>query len=618
MQLLKQAREEAGTGLRGSGRPVTSLFEGRGTKLVTGADIAPKVTLTYVEPATLSVTLEGENRRPATLKGGELTAYTMEELTELKETELAHGKVVHVFRGCVRLGTTVRDGPGAFHYGGGEVFEGRWKQNQRHGIGALYLPTGYVLEAQFKEDRANGRGIEVFPDGEMFVGDFVQGRPNGHGVLYYTNNGSRFEGQWENGEKNGPGVIFYENGDIFQGTWVKGVREGPGITTYASTGRSYQSLWRNDVCEPKMKYVPNDQVPRPVSNAVPVDAVQPLMNSELRQMRVASDLWTEVHPFQFQRIKRAFEEIDTACCGEVEMTYLQSIWDVNNMDTLDQLEKAAATVGAADTLEMIEVLTGLYPHLGAQETKRWIAVDVFPESLLRLRGNLAGVQSPRQDGFYTLTGGASEISLEQVQRNKGLVGGLRVTNAMFRRAEARLGKKTMSFPQLLEQLFPCLWKSIAERCEKEHCPLPVLSAYSADFDDLNDTGSGYLSLEKMKTAQAAYRMAVATGQDIPPTNRYEERMRPGFFKHLVVWYIGDICLTIPLFKAIDKAKTGYISLSELLRVALPNIACLQTRERLGTSSRADEFCRCDICSYCDQKYTKPRPPNPYLDGTLQY
>ena len=618
MELLRQARESAGTGLRGSGRPVASLFAENQSKLLTGDDIAPKVTLTYVEPETLSVTMEGEQKRPATLKGGELVVYSMEELSEFKETDLAHGRIVHVFSGCVRSGTTVRDGPGAFHYGGGEVFEGRWKQNQRHGLGALYLPTGYVLEANFKDDRANGKGLEVFPDGEMFVGEFQNGKPNGKGTMYYVNNGSWYEGKWENGEKHGQGVMFYQNGDVFQGTWVHGRREGAGITTYGASKKSYASTWHNDVCSMKMKYLHPDEVPDVTPTAIPPDQVQPLLSADLRQMKIASDLWTEIHPVQFRRIKTAFEALDSACCGEIEMTYLQSVWDPSNIETLEKLEKAAMTVGASDTLELIEVLTGLYPHLGAQETKRWVAVDVFPESLLRLRGQLSGVPSSRTDGFYTITQGESEISLQQVQMNKGLVGGMRVTRAMFSRAEAMYGKSTMTFPQLLTQLFPCMWPSIPDRCERDTAPLPVLSAYSASFDALDESGTGYLSLERMKAAQLNYQMTHAMGQPLQPTNRYEQLMKPGFFKHLVVWYIGDIHLSVPLFKAIDKSKTGYINLLELLRIALPNVPCLATKERLGQAIRPDEFCRCELCSYCTAKYTKPRPPNPYLDGSVQY
>lgn len=655
MNAIKEAAKAQGTGLRGAGR-IGSLLAQPTPMEIGEYDVAQRVTIEYSEPGEHMVELDGGQQRPATLQCGELYPYSVEELSEKKGTEYSAGKVVHIFRGHLKPGTHMRDGPGSFHYAGGEVFEGRWKGNARSGLGALYLPSGYAYEGHWKNDRPHGHGVETFPFGEKYVGEFVDGRPEGFGVMYYVDNGSRYEGRWEGGEKHGRGAILYDNGDLFQGEWVRGKREGRGVITYASSKRSYASTWRRDSCERRMEFLLPAEVPevkRAAGIPSSVLAVATPLGTDLRTFRVVPDLWTEVHPAHFTRIKQAFEQLDQSASGEIEMEYLRSIWDPNNMDTLATLDRAAATVGADDTLELIEVLTGLYPHLPNSETRRWVLTDLPIEYLWRLRGELAEVKSSRLDGFYTLTQGRPALTRRHLnhQVSKGAVGGVKVSRAMFVRNRVLNGLvdagtvggssmamhtkssgadglhtsgavDSMTFTQMLSQVFPNLWKEFNLRCELTEIPDFALAGYLESFERLDEHKTGYLSIEAMKVAQKRLQSAIAAGNQsiVQPSNSYERNVRRSIFKHQARWLVGDISLTITFAKQVDsRSKTGFLSLAEVLRYAFPNVPCLYTKERLGVVMKSDDLCRCCICKFCSgSRFTMPRPPNPYVDGILSW
>ena len=737
MNQLKELQKSQGTGLRGSGR-IGSLITPPSHVQLSDADLAQRVTIEYTEPGDYFVQVEGGQIRPATLRCGELTAYSAEEVGERKGTEYAGGRVVHVFRGCLKYNTRIREGPGSFHYGPGEVFEGRWKANLRFGLGGLYLPSGYSYEGHFRDDRPCGRGVETFPFGEKYVGEFFNGRPHGAGTMYYTDNGSRFEGSWDHGEKAGAGTVYYGNGDVFRGTWVGGRREGRGLITYGASGLTYSCAWHRDVSDKKFLFVPASEVPplpAPADRAPPLLAVASPLGADLRTFRVVPPLWTEVHPAHFSRIKHAFEALDHTVSGEIEMSYLRSIWDPNNMETLHTLDKAAATVGADDTLELIEVLTGLYPHLPSSETRRWVLTDLPIEYVWRLRGALADLQSSRPDGFYTLTGGKDLLTRRHLVSSKGCVGGVRISRAMFVRnrilhtdgggggaggggggggaasggskqqqqmgafsrdggvdsstaaaaagggdpsgggdaaaggvsnpngthaetaasfranAAAATDAERMTFPQLLEQIFPNIWKEFLVRCEVTLIPRHALEGYSRSFDELDTGLTGYLSLEAMKVGQKRFQIALSRGLSAVerPETSYERAVHRSIFKHQARWLIGDISVTVTFLKQVDsRLKSGFVSLAEVLRYAFPNVPCAATKERLAGPSAAGGFvgvgtegagssgvaggaddgagedggptlCRCCICQFCSApRFNRPRPPNPYVEGYLSW
>ncbi|CUE94369.1 phosphatidylinositol-4-phosphate 5-kinase, putative [Bodo saltans] len=656
MDKIRELQKASGTGLKHSGR-IGSLITPPTS--ASSEHLLVPVTLEFEEPGSFHVMLDSNQTRVATLKCGELIPYTTDELSKWKATEFTNGRLVHVFRGFHRRGTTIREGPGSFHYGGGEVFEGRWRNNQRSGLGGLYLPSGFSYEGQFKEDEPSGKGIETFPGGERYVGEFKKGKPHGHGVMYYVDNGSHYDGEWDDGEKHGKGVIFYDNGDVFEGTWDHGRRQGVGITTTTvvdrstssaplgasssmhpgddaafshhpqkTTTKSYQSVWDRDVCSMKMRPVEGHLPPTSTAAAIE-DIVSPL-GIDLGHFHVVPDLWQQVHPAHFNRIKNAFESLDQSCTGEIEMSFIQSIWDSNNLETLHILERAATTVGDDNTLELIEVLTGLYPHLPVPEVRRWVLTDLTPEYLLRLRGSLADVQAPQskqQDGFYTVSQGQPILTKKDVEINKGFVGGVHIAHSMFVRNRILRGVDGMTFAQMLAEVFPNVWKEFLLRVEVTTIPLYALEGYLSSFRVYDEMKCGFLSLEKMKLAQRRFQSARASGHAkiSMPTSPWEEYVTQGIMKHQARWLLGDISLTVSWVRHCDRTRSGFVSLAEILRVAFPNVPCYATKERLMsgfTTGKSDESlpplseCRCSICLFCvGKEFEGARPPSPYVDGS---
>lgn len=657
MDKIRELQKASGTGLKHSGR-IGSLITPPTSAL--SHELLVPATIEFVEPGSFHVMLDSSQKRAATLKCGELIPYTLDEVNQWKATEYTNGRCVHVFRGFHRRGTTVREGPGSFHYGGGEVFEGRWRNNQRSGLGGLYLPSGYSYEGQFREDEPCGHGIETFPGGERYVGEFRKGKPHGRGTMYYVDSGSRYEGEWDDGEKHGNGLLFYDNGDIFEGTWEHGKRHGVGISTTterrngdglsrgpssadydfaqerAAQGggtvqvmKSYQSFWDRDVCSMKMR--PLDGHVPPTSSATSIEDIVSPLGIELGHFQVVPDLWQQVHPAHFNRIKNAFESLDQQCTGEIEMDYIRSIWDAGNIETLRILERAATTVGDDNTLELIEVLTGLYPHLPVSEVRRWVLTDLTPEYLLKLRGTLADVQPPQgkqQDGFYVVSQGQAVLTKKDVEINKGFVGGVHITHSMFVRNRLLRGVDGMTFDQMLSEAFPNVWKEFLLRVEVTTIPLYALDGYLSAFRVFDESNCAYLSLEKMKLAQRRFQAARSSGhQKISmPTSPWEEHVTQGIMKHQARWLLGDISLTVSWVKHCDRARTGYVSLAEILRQAFPNVPCYWTKERLvsgfATSSKGEDVlppnsnCECSICCFCvGPEFEKPRPFSPYVEGS---
>jgi hypothetical protein len=671
MDLLKRARQSTGVGLKGSAHAVALHLQPDAD--AAKKTVAPLTRVAFTEPASVHVLIDSDTPRSAVLAGGERTGYSQDELFAAKDTPLSHGRVDHVFLGTLRQGTSVRHGPGSMHYAGGEVFIGAWRNHRRAGPGSLTAPGGYSYEGHFKNDAANGGGgREIFPGGDQYVGEFVDGRPGGRGTMHYAGNGSRHEGEFVDGEKHGPGVVYYGNGDVFQGTWAAGRRQGSGITTYAANGRSYESQWSNDVCGFATKFVHPSNVPAVAPAVAPLlEAVLSPLGVDLREMTVMPPLSLDVHPSSFARIKAGFEGMDADCVGTVDLAHVRSMWallllpdvgtaadnatlsmagsmamlpldagpdqqDLPNVATLVALQEASRN---GVTIDLTEAVAALYPHLPAQDLRRLVAAEVAPETIHRLRGVLAGVVSKGADTFTAVAQGGAVVSWERVQVKRGMVGGNTVTSAMFDRAAeqaareegraaaassgdsvataARHDARTITFPQLLQQLYPSLSAAVVARVEVETLPAHVLRQYAASFDELDDTATQYLSLERLKGAQRRYQL-VAAGQhmmDAAAPGAYEARAVAGVHRSAAAWHVGDVAVTVAWAKLVDRMRTGYVSLVELLRCAYPNIQCLWSRERYGMAVRSEEVCRCALCDFCGERYFKQRPANPYTDGT---
>eukprot|EP00760_Papus_ankaliazontas_P007609 PhM_4_TR13398/c0_g1_i1/m.87276 len=617
MNLLKQAQNASGLGLGGAvagGRGRAAVFD-----IATEEkkpDVRANATLVYNEPHhERIVMLEGEEPRAVCIRKGQKVAYTLEEVEKYKDTDYTFGMRQHIYSGSTVEGTQIRDGPGAYYYASGDAYYGQWKKNMRVGKGTISTVQGYRYKGDWEDDKITGSGSEIFPKGEVFSGTMSNGRPHGPGCLWYMNNGSRFEGTFEQGKKHGRGVMYYANGDNFQGTWVQGKREGKGLTYYASKKRAYSSEWSGDQMIGGMSYVDAKKVTLPEPKYGPEPPKSDLVMSwDVTQWAMPDDA-TEMPPYVFQQLVCGFEAADVSCKGEITLRDLRARYFDAAPDHPNHKKLSVRFGDKPDApIEIPDFVQALFPNVPVGDIKRFMTQDVPPDLLLKLRGNLAGMNAPSNNrGFMGMCDPTGELTLDTLRQNRFSIGGVRLTETLFVRSNALTDKPTMSFVDALEVMFPFVaWPRIV-RLDTPVVPTRELQDLAAQFDALDIDRLGYIPLEKCKQVQAAWRAAKAKGESYEPdpSQPLQVRCGEGFFYHEASWHLGTVHLTVRLLKAIDRHKTGYVSLVEILRYCYPNVPCLMTRERLGAQVRADEVCSCALCAFCGPRYKRPRPPSPY-------
>jgi hypothetical protein len=89
------------------------------------------------------------------------------------------------------------DGFGKYSFSNGNIYEGEWKNGQKHGYGTFFWKSGQRFEGIFKDDKMN-QGTCFYSNGDRYVGVFNQKEQrHGQGTLYYAN-GKIDQGIWEN------------------------------------------------------------------------------------------------------------------------------------------------------------------------------------------------------------------------------------------------------------------------------------------------------------------------------------------------------------------------------------------------------------------------------------
>ena len=101
------------------------------------------------------------------------------------------------------------------------IYEGEWKDGERHGQGTYDDNAGSVYIGEWKYDERSGEGIQIYPDG------------------------SKYEGQWENDQRNGQGILILPDGQKYEGAWKDNKRHGPGTFTDLDGSSEYQ-IWANN------------------------------------------------------------------------------------------------------------------------------------------------------------------------------------------------------------------------------------------------------------------------------------------------------------------------------------------------------------------------------------
>ena len=133
----------------------------------------------------------------------------------------------------------IENGHGKYTYKNGDVYEGEWKDFQRHGQGKLIQTDGTSWEGPWFKDKKHGRGIATIfgtKDAMTYENDKIikiweiGNIENGHGKHIYRN-GKVYEGEWKDFQRHGQGKITYPVGVSWEGPWFQDKMHGTGIKT---------------------------------------------------------------------------------------------------------------------------------------------------------------------------------------------------------------------------------------------------------------------------------------------------------------------------------------------------------------------------------------------------
>jgi hypothetical protein len=138
----------------------------------------------------------------------------------------------------------VKQGSGRMEYASsGIVYEGEWRDNQRHGNGCLTWPTGDVYEGEWRHDCRHGHGTLRWANGDVFEGDWDENYRHGKGVIKFATDASAlsngvkqhatdasdvlvYDGDFVDNERTGVARITYRNKDVYEGQCLDSLRHG--------------------------------------------------------------------------------------------------------------------------------------------------------------------------------------------------------------------------------------------------------------------------------------------------------------------------------------------------------------------------------------------------------
>ena len=107
-----------------------------------------------------------------------------------------------------------------------DVYEGQWRQGEKHGKGRYY-----------KTDTKT-----------MYVGDWKNGKKHGKGIMTYDTPFTIYTGDWKNGKRHGRGSMKFKDESEYNGLWEENKRHGKGkYVKKRYTDESYTyGIWEND------------------------------------------------------------------------------------------------------------------------------------------------------------------------------------------------------------------------------------------------------------------------------------------------------------------------------------------------------------------------------------
>ncbi len=169
-----------------------------------------------------------------------------------------------VYEGMFKDGN--RHGLGIHKWGNGDLYEGEWKDNMRHGNGMLKYANKNFYTGQWYQNMKSGNGKMIFANGEEYEGNWQTDKINGSGKYKFIDD-CIFEGYFREGKimdfgkfiftngvtlegyfdvkRTGKGKKIMPNGDVYEGEIYEGKMEGNGKMNFTD-GDFYEGTWRND------------------------------------------------------------------------------------------------------------------------------------------------------------------------------------------------------------------------------------------------------------------------------------------------------------------------------------------------------------------------------------
>jgi len=141
---------------------------------------------------------------------------------------------------------------GTMIYPNGQVYEGKFKDGQKHGKGKESYPWGRVYDGDFENGSASGKGRLSYKSGRVYVGEFKHGLENGKGTLTLADK-SVYVGEFKHGKRDGKGKYTFASGPVYDGEWKDNKMHGNGTYTYAE-GEAYDGDWEDGNKHGKGKY----------------------------------------------------------------------------------------------------------------------------------------------------------------------------------------------------------------------------------------------------------------------------------------------------------------------------------------------------------------------------
>ena len=106
-----------------------------------------------------------------------------------------------------------------------------------HGTGKLEFDNGDVYDGEWKDGNRHRKGIYRFADGELYSGELVDGNPHGRGDYKWAD-GRVYEGEFANGQQHGLGKMTWPSGLAYEGDRVGGREEARAGDDEAPHGRN--------------------------------------------------------------------------------------------------------------------------------------------------------------------------------------------------------------------------------------------------------------------------------------------------------------------------------------------------------------------------------------------